>query len=90
LFDESSELVYAKEGIDAFLKNEDLSQDKPMGEGPFANFLKKLSKLQERLPMRMEFSPVRIALVTARNAPSDLRVIKTLRHWGVYVDEAFF
>jgi len=40
--------------------------------------------------MKVEFSPVRIALVTARNSPSDLRVIKTLRHWGVYVDEAFF
>lgn len=40
--------------------------------------------------MSMELSPVRIAIVTARNSPSDLRVIKTLRHWGVYVDEAFF
>lgn len=38
----------------------------------------------------MEYSPVRIALVTARNSPSEMRVIKTLRSWGVYVDEAFF
>ena len=38
----------------------------------------------------MEYSPVRIAIVTARNAPAELRVIKTLRHWGVYVDEIFF
>ena len=90
LFDESSELVYKQQGIQAFHENENTSQDVPMNEGPFANFLKKLSKLQERLPMRVEFSPVRIALVTARNSPSDLRVIKTLRHWGVYVDEAFF
>ena len=90
LFDESSELVYKEEGIEAFHKNEDASQDVPMVEGPFASFLKKLASLQHRLPMRMEYSPVRIAIVTARNAPSDLRVIKTLRHWGVYVDEAFF
>lgn len=90
LFDESSELVYKQQGIQAFHENESTSQNVPMNEGPFANFLKKLSKLQERLPMRVEFSPVRIALVTARNSPSDLRVIKTLRHWGVYVDEAFF
>lgn len=90
LFDESSELVYKKEGIEAFHKNEDESQDIPMVEGPFASFLKKLASLQERLPMKIEYSPVRIAIVTARNAPSDLRVIKTLRHWGVYVDEAFF
>ena len=90
LFDESSELVYKEEGIEAFHKNEDISQNIPMVEGPFASFLKKLASLQHRLPMRMEYSPVRIAIVTARNAPSDLRVIKTLRHWGVYVDEAFF
>ena len=90
LFDESSELVYKENGIEAFHKNEEQSQNIPMNAGPFAEFLKKLASLQERLPMKMEFSPVRIAIVTARNAPSDLRVIKTLRHWGVYVDEAFF
>jgi 5'-nucleotidase len=33
---------------------------------------------------------LRIAIVTARNAPSHMRVIKTLRKWGVYVDEAYF
>jgi 5'-nucleotidase len=38
----------------------------------------------------VEYSPVRIAIVTARNAPAELRVIKTLRHWGVYIDEIFF
>ena len=90
LFDDSSELVYKEKGIQAFHKNEVAAQDIPMDEGPFASFLKKLASLQSRLPMRVEYSPVRIALVTARNAPSDLRVIKTLRHWGVYVDEAFF
>jgi 5'-nucleotidase len=90
LFDESSELVYKEEGIEAFHKNEDKAQDVPMSEGPFATFLKKLASLQERLPMRVEYSPVRIAIVTARNSPSEMRVIKTLRHWGVYVDEAFF
>jgi 5'-nucleotidase len=90
LFDESSEVVYKEKGMKAFHENEKNSQDIPMNEGPFASFLKKLARLQERLPMKMEFSPVRIALVTARNAPSDIRVIKTLRHWGVYVDEAFF
>ncbi|CAI6152037.1 MAG: hypothetical protein SPLUMA1_SPLUMAMAG1_01399 [uncultured Sulfurimonas sp.] len=90
LFDESSELVYKEEGLEAFHENETKEQNTPMKEGPFAAFLIKLAKLQERLPMKMEFSPIRIAIVTARNAPSDLRVIKTLRHWGVYVDEAFF
>ena len=90
LFDEESELVYKAEGKDVFHKNEDEKQDIPMGEGPYASLLKKLSRLQERLPFSVEFSPVRIAIVTARNAPAEMRVIKTLRFWGVYVDEVFF
>jgi 5'-nucleotidase len=90
LFDESSEIVYKAEGLDSFNKIEDQHQDEPMQEGPYAGLLKKLSKLQERLPFSVEYSPVRIAIVTARNTPAEMRVIKTLRHWGVYVDEIFF
>ncbi len=90
LFDESSEIVYKTKGLTAFHKEEDEKQNIPLEEGPYATLLKKLSRLQDRLPIRVECSPVRIALVTARNSPAEMRVIKTLRHWGVYVDEAFF
>lgn len=90
IFDESSELVYAQNGLEAFHEHENTSQNIPMNEGPFAKFLIKLARLQDRLPMSAELSPVRIAIVTARNSPSEMRVIKTLRSWGVYVDEAFF
>lgn len=90
LFSDKSELVYKTKGMAAFHAQEDAMQDTPMEEGPYATLLKKLAKLQERLPMRVEYSPVRIAIVTARNSPSEMRVIKTLRAWGVYVDEAFF
>jgi len=90
LFDEKSELVYKAEGLGAFEAKEDAHQDVPMGEGPYAVLLKKLSRLQDRLPFSVEFSPVRIAIVTARSAPAEMRVINTLRHWGVYVDEVFF
>jgi 5'-nucleotidase len=90
LFDESSEIVYKAEGLNGFHAHEDSNQDVPMPKGPYAVFLEKLSKLQKRLPFPVEFSPVRIAIVTARNAPAELRVIKTLRHWGVYVNQVFF
>ncbi len=90
LFDESSELCFKTEGLVAFQQTENQNQNRPMAEGPYALFLKKLARLQERLPIQMENSPVRIALVTARSSPAELRAIKTLRHWGVYVDEAFF
>lgn len=90
LFADDSELVYKTKGLAEFQKVEDTQQDTPLKEGPYASLLIKLSKLQERLPGRVEFTPIRIALVTARNSPAEMRVIKTLRHWGVYVDEAFF
>ncbi|MCP4486184.1 MAG: 5'-nucleotidase [Gammaproteobacteria bacterium] len=90
LFSDESEIVYKAEGLKGFHSNEDEQQDNPLNDGPYANLLKKLSRLQERLPHKVEFSPVRIAIVTARNSPAEMRVIKTLRHWGVYVDEIFF
>lgn len=61
-----------------------------MPEGPFASFLKKLAQLQKRLPDPVEYSDVRLSIVTARNAPAETRVITTLRAWDVYVDAAFF
>ncbi len=33
---------------------------------------------------------MRLAIVTACSAPAELRVIHTLRHWGVTVNEIFF
>ena len=90
LFDESSEIVYKIEGLKGFHTAEDKKQDEPMQEGPYAQLLRKLARLQKRLTVSVEFSPVRIAIVTARNSPAEMRVIKTLRHWGIYVNEIFF
>jgi 5'-nucleotidase len=90
LFSDDSEHRYKTEGIEAFHKYEKEHENDPLGEGPFANLLIKLSKIQEELPTSIELSPLRLAIVTARNAPSHMRVIKTLRKWGVYVDEAYF
>ena len=90
LFNEASEIVNQTEGLETFWTNEDENQDIPLLEGPFANLLKKLSKIQERLPGRIEYSPVKLAIMTARNSPAEMRVIKTLRAWDVYVDQAFF
>lgn len=90
LFSDESEHRYKTEGMEAFHRYEKEHEDEPLGEGPFAKLLIKLSKIQEELPTTIELSPLRIAIVTARNAPSHMRVIKTLRKWGVYVDEAYF
>lgn len=90
LFSDESEHRYKTEGIEAFHKYEKEHENDPLGEGPFAKLLIKLSKIQEELPTTIELSPLRLAIVTARNAPSHMRVIKTFRKWGVYVDEAYF
>lgn len=90
LFSDESEFRYKREGMDAFHKYEKEHENDPLKEGPFAKLLIKLSKIQEELPTTIELSSLRLAIVTARNAPSHMRVIKTLRKWGVYVDEAYF
>lgn len=90
LFSDESEHRYKTEGMEAFHEYERTHEDEPLGEGPFAKLLIKLSKIQDELPTTIELSPLRLAIVTARNAPSHMRVIKTLRKWGVYVDEAYF
>lgn len=90
LFSDESEHRYKTEGLEAFHKYESDNENEPLKEGPFAKLIMKLSKIQEHLPTRIELSPLRLCIVTARSAPAHLRVIRTLREWGVYVDEAYF
>ena len=88
IFAEDSELIYKQEGMEKFKKNEAQHANDPMREGPFAKFLKVIGKLQQALGDNKDF--IRTALITARNAPSHERVIKTLREWDVRIDEMFF
>ena len=90
LFSDESEFRFQSQGIDAFYKYEKEHEKEPMSAGPFAKLLIKLSKIQEYLPTGIELSPLRLAIVTARSAPAHLRVINTLREWGVYIDEIYF
>lgn len=90
LFDDSGELLYKQKGLKAFHDREAEMSNLPIEKGPYADLLIKLSQLQKRLITTLDNNPICIALVTARNAPADLRAIKTLRQWGVDVDMAFF
>ena len=47
-------------------------------------FLLSLAKVQRTT------TRIRTAIITARSAPADRRVITSLRAWGVTVDESFF
>lgn len=87
LFSDESERIFQAEGLEAFVKHEKKLATQNLQEGPFARFLKTLSRLQNGL---QENACIRTALVTARNAPAHERVIRTLRAWNVRIDEAFF
>lgn len=88
LFGDQSERIFQERGLDAFEENERTHAREPLAEGPFAQFLKKLSDLQRQLGPGD--CPIRTALVTSRSAPAHERVIRTMRAWNVRVDEAFF
>lgn len=90
IFDEMSEYLYQTQGMEEFWSNEDESQDIPLHEGPYAKLLKKLSNIKARIPGRIEYSPIKLAIFTSRNSPAEMRVVKTLRSWNVYIDQAFF
>jgi len=87
IFSDDSEKVFHEDGLDAFIKNE-VSAISPLKAGPFKSFLVELNKIQNDFDVNE--CPIRTALVTARSAPSDKRVIKTLREWGVRIDESLF
>lgn len=90
VFSPESDEIYASQGLQAFLRHESENATKPMAGGPFGNFLKKLSVLRRIYMDDKGFSKVRIAIVTARNAPAHARVVHTLRAWGTPADEAHF
>ena len=92
LFGDESEAVFKSEGLEAFGKNESEKANIPMKEGPMAKFLRALSKIQTKQEKEGKESETKIvtALVTARSAPAHARTIKTLRAWGIKVNQAFF
>jgi 5'-nucleotidase len=90
VFGAESDVIYKEKGLDAFLAHETSNASNPMARGPFGNFLHKLSELRRVFLNQDNVSKVRIALVTARNAPAHERVIRTLRAWGTPADEAHF
>lgn len=88
LFSDEADQLYRERGLEAFRQSERDNATVPLGAGPFKAFLLALHELQQHLPKDLEL--LRVAIVTARGMPSHGRVINTLRHWGIKVDEAIF
>jgi 5'-nucleotidase len=89
IFSDEAERVYHEKGLTEFQKSELTNCDIPLSPGPFKAFLESITNIQKGF-VNNKNRPIRTALVTARSAPSHKRAIKTLRHWGINVDEAFF
>jgi len=81
--------------LDTYLQNESKDAYIPLGEGPLKPLMEQIAKLQkiEEEKFRKDKTYKKIiktALITARNAPADLRVHTTLKELGIKMDMAFF
>ena len=88
IFSDEAERVYRSEGLREFEAREKAAAREPLTGGPFRRFLEVLHEMQSLAEPGT--SPIRTALFTARGAPAHERVIRTLRAWGIRIDEALF
>ncbi|GAA2247250.1 5'-nucleotidase [Streptomyces amakusaensis] len=95
LADDASEQVYQTDGIEGFRSHETMNAATPHDAGPLRDFLASVNRLQQREEEQRAKDPdykirVHVSLVTARNAPAHERAVRSLKGWGVTVNDAFF
>lgn len=95
LTDDSSERIMQASDLAAFHENEVSHTEEAMPEGLMAQFLRGINRIQDIEENLVRTDPtynrrVHVAIVTARNAPSHERVVRTLQGWGLRVNDAFF
>lgn len=95
LADDSSERLYAEVGIEAYRANEVQMEEIPLPPGPMKDLLEAINRIQDLEDQRSMSDPcyrrrLFVSLVTARNAPAHARAIKTLKSWGLRVNDGFF
>ena len=93
--DDESETVFKQSGLDQFHAHETLHIAKPHQPGPLAAMFQRLALMQRMEERMARRDPnyrklLRIAIITARSAPSHERVVTTLKSWGVSANETFF
>jgi len=92
---DESESVMQASGLTAFHAHEVKNVMQPHNPGPLKEFLVRMSKIQSAEENYKKQNPdyenrIRVSIVTARNAPSHERALKTLKSWGVMANDAFF
>ena len=95
LADDKSEQVYQEhKNLDLFHRHETERVDQPHEPGPLKDLFTKIGYFQKLESQREINEPgykpaLRVAIVTARNAPSNERVVTTLNSWGMNAAELF-
>lgn len=95
LVDDEAEKVYAKSNdLPLFHEYERENREKPLHSGPLMPLLQRISQFQKLERKKVEDDPnytqmLRIAIVTARNAPAHERLIHTLSALDIETDELF-
>jgi 5'-nucleotidase len=96
LADDEAEIVYDKtHDLEMFHQSELKKAATPHNPGPLKDLITKMSFFQ-KLEMKKAaelpgYKPaLRVAIVTARDAPANERLITTLKAWGLTAVEAFF
>lgn len=93
--DEAETVYKTTQSLGDFHQYETSREDIPHTAGPLKPFLKRIADIQAMEALKKlqdpSYEPIlRVSIVTARNAPAHKRVINTMRHWGIDVNEAFF
>lgn len=93
--DDEAEQVFQGGDLNDFHQHEAEHANEPLKEGPLGDLLKKISYFQKlenkRIRQDSNYKRIlKIAIVTARNAPSHERMVSTLKNMGVEVNQAFF
>ncbi|MDX3867485.1 5'-nucleotidase [Streptomyces europaeiscabiei] len=93
--DDASEQVYQTDGIESFRFHEAANAATPHDPGPLRDFLAGVNRLQRREEEQRAADAeykirVHVSLVTARDAPAHERPVRSLKNWGVTVNDAFF
>jgi 5'-nucleotidase len=94
--DDEAETVFRRHNdVEEFHQHETMHAATSHQPGPLADLFQKLAAMQKLQQEAQRSDPaytkiLRIAIITARNAPSHERVVTTLKSWGVSADETFF
>jgi 5'-nucleotidase len=95
LADDGAERVYTESGLAAFHDHEVAHLWEPLSRGLLRDLLAGINRIQRREDELKLADPsyrmrVHVSLVTARSAPAHERAIRSLKEWGVTVNDAFF